>query len=117
MRNIVIGMAMASTALTAPAMAREGQWYIQGDAGVMIVEDIDIDVNGVRDDALAGHDTGGDFGAVVGYDFGGFRLETEASYRTAELEEAAAGTQGLALNPSNGTFNTFSDTRAALGDT
>ena len=35
MRNLVIGLAMASTALTAPAMAREGQWYIEGDAGVM----------------------------------------------------------------------------------
>ena len=40
MRKIVIGLAMASTALTAPAMAREGQWYVEGNAGVMLVEDV-----------------------------------------------------------------------------
>ncbi|KPQ29724.1 MAG: OmpA family porin, partial [Porphyrobacter sp. HL-46] len=37
MRKLVIGMAMASTALASPALARDGQWYIQGDGGVMIV--------------------------------------------------------------------------------
>ena len=53
MRKLVIGMAMASTALSTPALAREGQWYIQGDGGVMIVEDQSLDVNGAAGDAGA----------------------------------------------------------------
>ncbi|MGB3710786.1 MAG: outer membrane beta-barrel protein, partial [Erythrobacter sp.] len=95
MRNIVIGMAMASTALTAPAMARDGQWYIQGDGGVMIVEDIDLDVDDVAGDASADTEIGYDFGGAVGYDFGAFRLEAEASYREADIDELEGGTLGL----------------------
>ena len=118
MRNFVIGLAMASTALTTPAMAREGQWYIQGDAGAMIVEDIDFEINGTPDQAIASHDTGFDVGAVVGYDFGGFRLETETSYRRADLENVEAGSAGLPLNfnQSAAGVNFFGqETRPALG--
>ncbi|WP_067490065.1 OmpA family protein [Erythrobacter sp. CCH5-A1] len=119
MRKLVIGMAMASTALTTPAMARDGQWYIQGDGGVMIVQDQSLDVNGVADNAKADYDTGYDFGGLVGYDFGGFRLEAEASYRAADLTQVVAGNQGLALNPSAGApggFTRFTGTRDALGE-
>lgn len=95
MRKFVIGMAMASTALTAPAMAREGQWYIQGDGGAMLVEDVQFDVDGNLNDAEAGFEEGYDFGGVVGHDFGAFRLEAEASYRAADMDELTAGTAGL----------------------
>ena len=109
MRKFVIGMAMASTALTAPAMAREGQWYIEGSGGAMLVEDITFDVNGSPSDARADfEDTGYDFGAAVGHDFGAFRLEAEASYRAASLEELQAGTVGLqAGNPAGGAGTSF----------
>ena len=63
MRKLVIGMAMASTALSTPALAREGQWYIQGDGGVMIVEDQSLDVNGAAGDA--GADDGDAAGKAV----------------------------------------------------
>ncbi|WP_196491576.1 outer membrane protein, partial [Erythrobacter donghaensis] len=119
MRKLVIGMAMASTALTTPAMARDGQWYIQGDGGVMVVEDQSIDVNAAEDDAASDYDTGYDFGGLVGYDFGSFRLEAEASYRAADLSEVIAGSQGLALNPATGApggFTTFTGPRDALGE-
>ena len=116
MRKLVIGMAMASTALATPAMARDGQWYIEGDGGVMLAEDQYIDVNGVNDNAKANYDTGYDFGGIVGYDFGGFRLEAETSYRSAELSDVNAGSQGLALDPIAGGFSRFTDTRAALGE-
>ncbi|HSJ79523.1 MAG TPA: flagellar motor protein MotB, partial [Erythrobacter sp.] len=89
MRNLVIGMAMASTALTTPAMAREGQWYIQGDGGVMIVEDQNLDVNGSPANSSVNYDTGYDFGGLVGYDFGAFRLEAEASYRSANVDDVS----------------------------
>ena len=118
MRKLVIGMAMASTALTTPAMAREGQWYIQGDGGVMLVEDQAIDVAGNADNAATNYDTGYDFGGIVGYDFGAFRLEAETSYRAADLQDVQAGNQGLALNAASvpGGFSTFTGTREALGE-
>lgn len=96
---------MASTALTAPATAREGQWYIQGDGGAMIVEDTQFDVDGNLNDAEAGYEEGYDFGVAVGHDFGAFRLEAEASYRAADLEELQAGTSGLAASNIADTFN------------
>jgi outer membrane protein OmpA-like peptidoglycan-associated protein len=116
MRKLVIGMAMASTALTSPAVAREGQWYIEGTGGVMLVEDQAIDVGAAADNAAANYDTGYDFGASVGYDFGAFRLEAETSYRAADLGDVQAGTLGLALNPVQGGFSTFTGTREALGE-
>lgn len=116
MRKLVIGMAMASSALATPAMAREGQWYIEGDGGVMLVEDQNITVNGAVDNASANYDTDYDFGGIVGYDFGAFRLEAEASYRAADLTDVSAGNQGLALNPSVGGTSRFTGTRTALGE-
>jgi hypothetical protein len=32
-------MALATTALASPALARDKSWYVEGDAGGMIVED------------------------------------------------------------------------------
>ena len=113
MRKFVIGMAMASTALTVPAAAREGQWYIEGAGGVMIVEDINFDVNGTLNDAEAGFDEGYDFGAVVGHDFGAFRLEAEASYRAADLDTLAAGSEGI---PAVATRTQFQSAWPAAGE-
>lgn len=118
MRKIVIGLTLASTAFTSPAVAREAQWYIEGSGGAMIVEDIVFDVDGTLDDAEAGFEEGADFGASVGHDFGAFRLEAEASYRTADLEELQAGSVGFAANnPVNLPGAGFAqETRPAAGD-
>ena len=43
MRKLVIGLAMASSALASPTLARDGAWYVGVQGGPMIVEDIDID--------------------------------------------------------------------------
>ena len=99
MRKLIIGMAMASSALATPAMARDGQWYIEGDGGVMLVEDQNIDVGTFADNAKANYDTGYDFGGIVGHDFGAFRLEAEASYRAAKVDDISAGSQGLQIDP------------------
>ncbi|RZV32970.1 MAG: OmpA family protein [Sphingomonadaceae bacterium] len=95
MRNLVIGMAMASTALASPALARDDAWYVEVDGGVMIVEDIDLNINGNTDDLTIATDEGFDFGGVVGYDFGPVRLEAEASYREAAIDEVAVGNAGF----------------------
>lgn len=117
MRKFVIGVAMASTALTTPAMARDGQWYIEGSGGAMIVEDVVFDVDGNPGDAEAGFTEGYDFGAAVGYDFGAFRLEAEASYRAADLEELQGGTAGLQGGGTVGAPNSvFRGTFPAAGE-
>ncbi|MFM5953160.1 MAG: flagellar motor protein MotB, partial [Novosphingobium sp.] len=84
MRKFVIGMALASTALATPALARDDSWYIEGDAGGVIVEDMQnlIQTGAGTLNTKVGYDVGG----IVGYDFGGFRLEAEASYRRAGAE-------------------------------
>ena len=84
MRKLVIGLALASTAIATPAFARDDSWYLELDFGGMIVEDADLDIAGVNNAATLDTHTGYDGGAAIGYDFGGFRLETEASYRRAE---------------------------------
>ena len=91
MRKAVIGLALASTAIATPALARDGTWYIGVDGGAMLVEDSDVDVNGVDDQATFDWDYGYDFDIVAGYDFGGFRLETEAVYK-------GAGDDGVSLS-------------------
>lgn len=98
MRKLVIGMAMASTALTTPALARDNEWYVGLEAGPMIIEDIEFDVNGASDDAKVDHDRGYDFGGVVGHDFGAFRLEAETAYKSADVDQISAGTEGIAAN-------------------
>ncbi|MBL0966591.1 MAG: outer membrane beta-barrel protein, partial [Blastomonas sp.] len=87
MRKLVVGLALASTALTTPAFARDGQWYVGVEGGAMIVEDIEFDVGALSNATIVDSDTGYDLGAVVGYDFGPFRMEAEVSYREADLTD------------------------------
>ncbi len=62
----------------------------------MLAEDLNIDVNGFENAVTAEHDNPGyDFGALVGYDFGGFRLEAEASFREADVDNVEAFVGGL----------------------
>lgn len=110
MRKLVIGMALASTAIASPALARDGAWYVELDGGPMLVEDIEFDLpsapNAVRADSHYGYD----FGGIVGYDFGPVRLEAEASYRAAEFDELAVGQTAIPARAAttfvarNGTF-------------
>ena len=117
MRKLAIGLALASTALASPSMARDGQWYVGVDGGVMLVEDLDLNIGPAPVEGTANTDTGYDFGAVVGYDFGGFRLEAETSYREADLTSFASSVPaipsgaGAALSTS-GLKQTRGDTNA-----
>jgi OmpA-OmpF porin, OOP family len=86
MRKLAMGLALASTALASPALARDDQWYVGVDGGAMIVEDLSADVGVVDNAASFDTDKGYDFGGLVGYDFGGFRLESEVSYREADVQ-------------------------------
>lgn len=116
MRKLAIAMALASTALASPAIARDGQWYVGLEGGPMIVEDPDFDINGVDNAATLDHDYGYDFDGIVGYDFGAFRLEAEVGYRAADPEQIRAGAPGVPDGASpgavTGTFDTAGDTSA-----
>ena len=107
MRKFVIGMAMASTALASPALARDGQWYVGVEAGPSIVQDVNFDVNDGLDINSIEADTGFDLGGFVGYDFGGFRLEAETSYRDYNIDSFAAGAAGTTFNNSPGQSGSF----------
>ena len=84
MRKTVIGLALASSALATPALARDNAWYVELDAGATIVENMAARVGGTTV-ATLDTDVGYDFGGIVGYDFGSFRLEAEGSYRRASV--------------------------------
>ncbi|MEQ1496363.1 MAG: hypothetical protein ABL912_11480, partial [Novosphingobium sp.] len=44
MRKLVLGMALATTALATPAMARDDSWYVELDVGAMKAEDTIFDI-------------------------------------------------------------------------
>jgi OOP family OmpA-OmpF porin len=85
MRKLAVTLALATTALSTPAFARDDAWYVGVEGGTMLVEDIKFDVGTAKDAATAHHKAGWDADAVVGYDFGPFRAEAEVGYRQASV--------------------------------
>jgi outer membrane protein OmpA-like peptidoglycan-associated protein/opacity protein-like surface antigen len=90
MRKLAVVLALASTALATPALARDNSWYVGIEGGAMIVEDIDFDIGTATAAGTVNHDYGYDVDAVIGYDFGGFRVETEVGYRSATVDSYQA---------------------------
>src|SRR5690349_20109011 len=88
MRKLALAVAVASSALASPALARDGAWYIEGGFGALMAEDYDYDrVNGTDNRAMiADADKGIDADLLFGYDFGMFRLEAEAGYKQFDLK-------------------------------
>src|SRR4028119_632260 len=87
MRKLAIVVALSSTVLATPALARDGAWYVGGDFGAMIVEDVEFDVGTTEDAIIVDHEYGFDGAAFVGYDLGSFRLEAEVAYKRARIDE------------------------------
>lgn len=87
MRKLAIVMALSSTALATPALARDNSWYVGIEGGAMIVEDIDLDVGAFNNNTTLDHDYGFDVDFIAGYDFGAFRLEAEGGYKQASVDE------------------------------
>ena len=102
MRKLAVAMALASTALASPALARDDAWYVGVEGGAMIVEDLSLDIGAVNDAAVINNDPGYDFGGVVGYDFGGFRAEVEVSYREADSQSIQVTGAGIPAGPTAG---------------
>jgi len=87
MRKLAIVVALSSTVLATPALARDGAWYLGGDFGAMIVEDVAFDVGAANDAIIVDHEYGFDGAGFVGYDMGIFRLEAEVAYKKARIDE------------------------------
>ncbi|MBD3759728.1 outer membrane beta-barrel protein, partial [Rhizorhabdus sp.] len=91
MRKLAILAALASTALAAPAFARDNAWYVGVEGGGMMIEDMKFDVTGgtlspAGGRATADTSTGFDVDGIVGYDFGMVRVEGEVGYRRARVD-------------------------------
>ncbi|MCP4637799.1 MAG: flagellar motor protein MotB, partial [Methyloversatilis sp.] len=68
MRKLAVTLALATTALSTPALARDDAWYVGVEGGAMLVEDIKFDVGTAKQAATVHHKAGWDADAVVGYD-------------------------------------------------
>ena len=108
MRKVVLGMAVAASALAAPAMARDGQGYFGADIGAVIDNEVDVAINGVPDAVSIEHERGWDLGAFLGYDFGFIRTELEMAYKENDPDTLVAGPPGIphfSRTPVTGTFD------------
>src|SRR3546814_20361891 len=86
MRKLAVAVALASTTLASPAMARDDSWYVGVGAGAMLVEDLDLDIGTFNNAATLDHRAGYDVEGTVGYDFGGFRAEVEVGFLEADIK-------------------------------
>jgi opacity protein-like surface antigen len=88
MRKLAIAVALASTALATPAVARDHSVYVGLEGGVMWVEDSPFNVTDARTNPryTIDHKTGYDVDAIAGYDFGAIRLEAEVAYKRAGID-------------------------------
>ena len=95
MRKIALGMAVAASAIAAPAMARDGRAYIEADIGAVLDNQFDVGIEGFEDAASIDHDDGWDLGAIIGYDFGIIRTEAEASYKEGDPDTIVSTARGI----------------------
>src|SRR3954452_11003320 len=110
MRKLAIAVALASTALATPAVARDHSFYAGVEGGAMWVEDMDLDFDTTGTTPLhtqnaltVTHDTGLDVDAVAGYDFGMLRLEGELAYKRAKVNQV----RSVLLFSGAGPFDNF----------
>src|SRR3546814_14631202 len=88
MRKLALAVALASTALATPALARDNVWYVGAEGGAMIVEDFDSAISGgtlLATDGSIDDDIGSDIDGVIVYDFGAFRPVAEVGYRRTTI--------------------------------
>ncbi|MBO9712971.1 OmpA family protein [Sphingomonas sp.] len=121
MRKLAVILALATTALSTPALARDDAWYVGVEGGAMLVEDIQFDIGTTPRAANIDHKAGWDVDASVGYDFGAFRAEAEVGYREASISSFSSGLNTPVLNSSGalsgalpGTFNYAGGSSSAL---
>ncbi|MBC7799821.1 MAG: OmpA family protein [Gemmatimonadaceae bacterium] len=96
MKKFAVALALATTALAGPTLARDNSWYIGLEAGPNLVQNQLFDVTRpaagavpsavINDGIRVRHEIGYDVGGVIGYDFGLFRAEFEVAYKDNNLD-------------------------------
>ncbi|HYD24110.1 MAG TPA: flagellar motor protein MotB, partial [Croceibacterium sp.] len=91
MRKIALGIATATAVIASPAVAREDAWYLGLGFGALHAEAFDMEVQATGRALNVDSDfgTGYEGAFMAGYDFGGFRLEADGSYKTHDFESIA----------------------------
>jgi len=124
MRKLAIAVALASTALATPAVARDHSLYVGLEGGAMWVEDSPFAVTDAATNPqyTIDHKTGFDVDAVAGYDFGPIRLEAELGYKRAGIDTVntidhvfAAGGHATALSLMANALFDFGDDNGLSG--
>ena len=77
MRRIIIGLALATSALSAPVFARDNSVYIEADAGAVLATTNRYRLPAGQAAGRLETKTGFDAGGIIGYDTGFLRLEVE----------------------------------------
>ena len=114
MRKLAVAVALASTTLASPVLARDNSWYVGVGAGAMLVEDLDLDIGTFNNAGTLDHRAGYDVEGTVGYDFGGFRAEVEVGFREADIKSGRFTTPGIPSLP--GGAGSFTGSTALNGD-
>ncbi len=92
MRKFAIAMALATTALAGPALARDHAWYIGVEAGPNLMQNQKFDIGNsagtvvVPDGLTNRYEIGYAAGGTIGYDFGPIRGEFEVGYKDNNLD-------------------------------
>ena len=115
MRKLAVTLALASTALATPALARDNAWYVGVEGGAMIVEDISFDIGASTAAGTVDHNYGWDVGGVIGYDLGAFRIEADVSYRRATVDAYRSTLTTPARNAANNLYNAPAGTYDVAG--
>lgn len=92
MRKTAFSFALAATIVAAPASARDGEPYVELNAGITAPNDSDYD--SVADPDIVGTvewDSGIDLAAIAGYDFGAFRAEAEVAFKDHGFDRIVSG--------------------------
>ena len=86
--------AVATGALSAPAAARDHNWYMGIEGGLLWAQDLEFDGTANSEGPVFFSDyyqldfkTGLDIDVIGGYDFGFVRTEVEFGYKTADIDE------------------------------
>src|SRR5688572_16547061 len=88
MRKLAIAVALASSVLSTPALARDRSPYVGIEGGVMWPERTRVFLNNVTptDEFDIDYNTGYDVDLIAGYDFGNFRAEAELAHKRAGID-------------------------------
>jgi outer membrane protein OmpA-like peptidoglycan-associated protein/opacity protein-like surface antigen len=99
MRKFAVALALTTTALAGPALARDKAWYVGLEAGANLLQNQSFDITQpslttppttivVTDGITVRHEVGYAFGGNIGYDFGMFRAEFEVGYKDNNLDRS-----------------------------